>query len=169
VARRIWPLPPSPLLLGAIWVILVLVGMDHLLTTLRRAGDPARRHGMAHDELYRACAGKAQLILVRHPRCPCTRPASKNLSQLMAHCQGSVQAHFYFRSDGPPIVGRSPISGGARRSHSGVEVVLDRAAAGESFSQLKLPRKTLLYGLTASLVFSRASQRLEDMQTTTRQ
>ncbi len=36
------------------------------------------------------------LVMFAHPRCPCTRASLSELSLLMTHCQGRVQAHVIF-------------------------------------------------------------------------
>src|SRR5882762_9353864 len=101
--------------------------MDHLINYTQRAGDPAQpptewpmTSSIAH------APGKAPLIMVAHPRCPCTRASVEDLSQLMAQA--------------------------ARRVVFG----------------LRLPANRSFTVRTAGSCSAGASQRLEDMQATTR-
>jgi len=156
VVRKNWRDLRSPLLLAAIWVILVLVGMDHLLNYAQRAGDPAQppAEWPMTSSIARA-PGKAQLVMVAHPRCPCTRASVEDLSQLMAHCQGSVQAHVLFLVP-EGAADRWSVTDLWRSAAliPGVEVVLDRAGREARRFRVETSGETLLYGSDGRLLFS---------------
>jgi hypothetical protein len=40
--------------------------------------------------------GQPTFVMFMHPHCPCSRASVEELSRLMAHCQGRVDAHVFF-------------------------------------------------------------------------
>lgn len=144
-----------PLLLGGLWAGLVVVGIGRLEDYAQQPGAPAQPpvSWPATSSIARK-AGKAQLIMLVHPRCPCTRASVEELSQLMAHGQGRVQAHVLF------IVPEGTEEGWAvtdlwrsAGSIPGVEVLLDKAGREASRFRVATSGETLLYGPDGGLLF----------------
>jgi hypothetical protein len=95
---RFRPMSRSPLLLaGIVWVAAVAFGSVKMLNyefTPGAAGTPSgawpAASGIRPDRQY------AHLVMLVHPRCPCTRASIAELAQIMAHAQGLATATVLF-------------------------------------------------------------------------
>jgi hypothetical protein len=82
---------------GALWFAAVGVGLGMLWRYENTPGVAAASPKLwpAESDLQRA-PGRATLVMLAHPHCPCTRASIGELALLMAHCQGRVNAHVLF-------------------------------------------------------------------------
>jgi len=79
------------------WFGLVGIGLSYLWnyenTPGIAAAAPKRWPPESHIQPAR---DRATLILLAHPKCPCTRASIGELSAIMAHCQGRLNAYVLF-------------------------------------------------------------------------
>jgi hypothetical protein len=82
---------------GMLWLGVVGVGLGILWRYENAPGHAAvpPRLWPAETRLQRA-PGRATLVMLAHPHCPCTRASIGELDLLMAQCQGLVDAHVLF-------------------------------------------------------------------------
>jgi hypothetical protein len=92
-------MPIQPLLVGAllVWILGVGAGFAHVLDY---AFTPGNRGTSPTDwpsgSSLRPDPGRANLVLLAHPHCPCSRVSIDQLEQIMVRCQGQVTAHVLF-------------------------------------------------------------------------
>ncbi len=97
-------MPPSSrvLALGIAWLTLVVLGLAALARYSYTPGDsgiPGARFPTGSP--ITSTSGRATLVLLAHPQCPCSRASIEELSKLMAHATGRLDAHVLFlRPDG---------------------------------------------------------------------
>ena len=88
-------------LLGAVagtsWLLAVAAGLAVLWNYENAPGVPATppEHWPAGSGLRRV-PGVATLVMLLHPRCPCSRASLEELDRLMAHLPGVLIAHVLF-------------------------------------------------------------------------
>lgn len=95
------------------------------------------------------------LVMLAHPRCPCTSASLGELAQLMARLQGKVAAYVLFVK--PKEAGRDWEDTNLRRSAEaipGVKVVIDPDGAEAGRFGAKTSGHTLLFGADGQLLFS---------------
>lgn len=99
-------------------------------------------------------AGAFELVMVVHPRCPCTRASVAELNKLLLRFQGKLRAHALVLKpfETSEAWGQTEIS--ARLAQMPyLETVKDyRGATAERFGAL-ISGETLLYGPTGTLLF----------------
>lgn len=80
-----------------VWIAAVGIGMKVLLDYQSRPGRPASAPASwpASSRLPRT-AGRPELVMIAHPRCPCTRATVSELSRLMARTQGRLDVSILF-------------------------------------------------------------------------
>jgi len=85
------------MVLGLLWLVVVGAGLSVIWRYENAPGLAAAPPGLwpAESSLQRA-AGRATLVMLAHPHCPCTRASIGELALLMARCQGRVEAHVLF-------------------------------------------------------------------------
>ena len=97
------------------------------------------------------------LIMMAHPRCPCTRASLEELSRLMTGLQGRLDARVVFFA--PAEAGeewwKSDLWEGAA-AIPGVEVILDRDGAESQRFRTETSGHVLLYDTHGRLLFSGA-------------
>ncbi len=82
---------------GALWLFAVGLGLGILLNYENTPGAPgAPPATWPADSRIQRTRGLPTLVMLVHPRCPCTRASVEELAQLMAHCQGLLTAHVLF-------------------------------------------------------------------------
>ena len=83
--------------LGAVWILSVGAGLAVLLRYEKEPGlaaaPPAR--WPASSRLEQA-PGRATLVMLVHPGCPCSRASIEELDRIMARAEGLVTAHVLF-------------------------------------------------------------------------
>jgi hypothetical protein len=86
-----------PALLGVLWMLTVCTGLVVLQNYENRPGlaatPPSRWPAGSHLE---RAAGRATLVMLVHPGCPCSRASIEELDRIMARSQGLVSAHVLF-------------------------------------------------------------------------
>jgi hypothetical protein len=86
---------------GAVWLLGVVAGLL-LLLHYESAPGPVLAP-VAHwptDSSTTQGSNEFSLIMLAHPRCPCTRASIDELAHLMVHCQGKARAHVLFFKPG---------------------------------------------------------------------
>jgi hypothetical protein len=62
--------------------------------TAGQAGEaPSRWPGGSEIDFH---GGQANLVMVLHPHCPCSRASIEELAQIMTRCQGRLNCHVFF-------------------------------------------------------------------------
>ncbi|MBI3507638.1 MAG: RedB protein [Proteobacteria bacterium] len=150
------PSPRTVLLATTAWFLAATGGMASLWT-LEYAPAPAG----SPPESWPAAAGverdaaKATLVMLAHPKCPCTRASMAELERLMARNQGRISARVLFYH---PKGGDESWRGGAsRRTASaipGVRVLDDEDGRTAKLFGAHASGHTLLYGRDGRLLFS---------------
>src|SRR6266853_1595711 len=89
-----------PLLLSAaslLWLAAVALGMRLILIYDFTPGLQAKHLSTwAPNTSLKLAPSKATLILIAHPRCPCTRASIAELARIMARVQTRVEANVLF-------------------------------------------------------------------------
>ena len=87
------------ILTAAVWLTLAIGGMGLLQTYASAPGALANApRQWPHDITLERPAAGFTLVMLAHPHCPCTRASIEELSSIMAHCQGNLQAYVLFLS-----------------------------------------------------------------------
>ena len=90
---------PRPLVLTglAVWVIASGGGFLWLLSSSATPGATSTREpAWPAESRIIPDSARANLILLVHPHCPCSRATVAELSEIMARCEGLVTAHVLF-------------------------------------------------------------------------
>src|SRR4051812_45988136 len=81
----------------ALWIVAVGSGQWVLLNYDTAPGATSHvSSDWPEGSQLRRDAGRPQLLMFVHPRCPCSRASLGELAQLMGDCQGLVTAHVLF-------------------------------------------------------------------------
>jgi hypothetical protein len=107
------------------------------------------------DSHIRLAAGQATLIMLAHPRCPCTRASVGELARLMTQAQGRVTAYVLF-------VKPAGASGGWEKtdlwqsaaSIPGVNIIVDDGGVEAQRFRAVTSGQTILYDAEGRLLFS---------------
>ncbi|NTX09998.1 RedB protein [Myxococcus sp. CA051A] len=85
------------LLMGLLWLVAMVVGFAllarHALTPGTAHESPARWPSSVSPP---RAEGRPTLVMLAHPRCPCTRASLGELSVLMEHARGQLDARVLF-------------------------------------------------------------------------
>lgn len=82
---------------AGVWLLIVVTAMAVLNAYANRPGDfQAAPATWPVDSKIVFDRGRPNLLLIAHPRCPCTRATIGELDVLMARAQGRVTAHVIF-------------------------------------------------------------------------
>lgn len=88
-----WPL----VLAGSLWVGAIAFGLDRLWRyDWQRGAGLAAPAELPRDALPSAAPALARLVMLAHPRCPCTRASLAELARLMAQADGRLSADVFF-------------------------------------------------------------------------
>lgn len=85
------------LMFGTLWAVAVGIGLWFMLVyqdTPGRAAEPSAQWPKS-SEIIRA-TNQATLIMVAHPKCPCTRASIEELNSLMVEGKGKITAYVLF-------------------------------------------------------------------------
>jgi hypothetical protein len=82
---------------GMLWLGVVCVGLEIIWSYENAPGPAATPPGLwpVESELERA-PGRATLVMLAHPHCPCMRASIGELALLMARCEERVSAYVLF-------------------------------------------------------------------------
>jgi hypothetical protein len=82
---------------GALWLFAIGLGLHLLMNYENTPGIPGAPPAMwPADSRIQRTPGRATLVMLAHPHCPCTRASIEELAQLMARCQGLLTTHVLF-------------------------------------------------------------------------
>ena len=99
--------------------------------------------------------GRATLIMLAHPRCPCSRASVGELAWIMARVHGQVDAHVFFvKPAGLPSDWEKSDLWRSAASIPGVAVHRDEAAAGAGLFGAETSGQTFVYDASGRLLFS---------------
>ena len=146
--QYLWLLP--------LWLGAVAVGMGMLFAYSLTPGAAAQPPEIwpASTQL-RLSEGKSTIVLVAHPRCPCTRASISELSWLMSRLQGQVEGYVLFVK--PQGVGRNWEQTDLWRSASildGVQVIADEGGVESKKFGAYTSGQVYLYDRQGALMFS---------------
>ncbi len=103
----------------------------------------------------RPAADRATLVMLAHPRCPCTRASIGELSRLMTQAQGRITAFVLFVKPAEVADGweQTDLSASAA-AIPGVTVVSDEAGIEAALFHAATSGQTVLYDAEGALLFS---------------
>jgi len=82
---------------GALWLLAVGIGLGFLWNYELSPGAPGTPPGRwPTDSQIPRAPGRATLVMLAHPHCPCTRASLRELALIMARCQGRLTAQVLF-------------------------------------------------------------------------
>jgi hypothetical protein len=147
---------PALLLAGLAWVVAVSGGFLCLLmykTAPCDAGTPASHWPVASQ--VRPVADKANLVVLAHPRCPCSVATIGELARLMALHQDRVAAHVLFcRPSGFPPGWEQTDLWNSAATIPGVRVLTDDEGTEARRFGATTSGHVLLYDASGTLLFS---------------
>ena len=141
--------------MAIVWIAAVCFGLRSLLSyesTPGRVG--AVPQSWPHSQIERA-NDRPTLVMLAHPRCPCTRASMGELAQIMAAVQGKVRAYVLFFT--PRHSGSDWEDSDLRRSAAaipGVTVLSDVEGEEAQRFGAETSGHTLLFGADGRLLFS---------------
>jgi hypothetical protein len=141
---------------ATLWVVAISVGLAMLWNYQNPSGatgvPPSQWPADSSVEL---APGRATLVMVAHPNCPCTRSSIGELALLMARCQGRVSTYvlFFKPQDFPDGWERTDLWNSAA-SIPGVTVLSDEAGIEAGRFNAMTSGATMLYGADGRLLFS---------------
>jgi hypothetical protein len=85
------------LLVGASWLLSSGIGFSFLWSYTSTPGDPgAPPTSWPSDSLVTCHSERPTLLMLAHPRSPCTRASIRELARLMAQCKDDLSAYVLF-------------------------------------------------------------------------
>jgi hypothetical protein len=141
---------------GALWLATVGAGMAVVWRYQYQPGDPARAPVEWPSTSHVArVPGRATLVMLAHPRCPCTRASLGELARLMTHVQGRLAATVLFLapSDEPAGWERSDLWESAV-AIPGVAVMRDQDGEEAGRFGVLTSGQVLVYNGSGHLLFS---------------
>lgn len=95
------------------------------------------------------------LVVFAHPRCPCTRASIDELSRILTHCQGKVDAQvLFFKPSGSPVDWPKTDLWSAAQVIPGVSVIQDESGFEATRFSATTSGHSLLYDSRGRLLFS---------------
>jgi hypothetical protein len=84
-------------ILLVLWLSVVACGMAFVWSYNHKAGEPATAPlQWPVDSAVQRAANYYTMVMLAHPKCPCTRASVEEMSKLMAHCQGRLTTYVLF-------------------------------------------------------------------------
>lgn len=141
---------------GALWILMVCIGLSILLTYENSPGTAANpSHQFPADSQIQFDHNRAALVMFAHPHCPCTRASVGELALLMAQAQGRVTAYVLFLK--PPSFAKDWEKTDLWQSAASipdVHVLKDDSGLEAARFHAATSGQTLLYDAEGSLLFS---------------
>jgi hypothetical protein len=148
--KRLW------VVVGVVWLIAVAGGMRALLNyeyTAGAEGDPPATWP-AQSRIPRP-AGLPTIVVMGHPKCPCTRATIGELAVLMAHLHNRVTGVVLFvRPEGTPADWDDTDLRHSAAAIPGVTVMTDLDEVEADRFNAQVSGQTMLYGVSGKLLFS---------------
>jgi hypothetical protein len=144
------------LLVAGAWLLAVGAGF---VTLLHYSGTPGHADAPiscwpAHSRV-RIDASRANLVMLAHPHCPCTRASIGSLSQIMTNCRGLVTAHVvFYKPDGFPQDWEKTDLWRNATAIPGVEVLCDEQGYEARRFGATMSGQVLLYSPGGEMLFS---------------
>lgn len=139
-----------------LWLVVVGGGLSVLWGYENTPGAPAAApRQWPADSRIRPAQGRATLVMLAHPHCPCTRASIGELASLMAHGQGRLTAYVLFLK--PAGFSEDWEKTDLWRSAAGipgVNPVVDEGGTEARRFHAITSGQTLLYGADGRLLFS---------------
>ena len=145
-----------PILLGILWLAVIVWGLriiwKYEITAGSSGAAPAQ---WPKDSRIPRALDHATLVMLAHPRCPCTRASVDELAWLMTRLQGRLQAHviFYQPADQSDTWSETSLWRAAA-SISGVNVWRDKGSIEADRFRAKTSGHVVLYDPEGRLLFS---------------
>src|ERR1041385_990638 len=80
-----------------LWIVAVCLGMGWLWSYNQAAGAPGHPpETWPKEASVSTSPTKFTLVILAHPKCPCTRATVEKLAKLMTSCQGRINAYVLF-------------------------------------------------------------------------
>ena len=144
------------LLVAGAWLLAVGAGFVTLLNysgTPGHAGTPVSCWP-AHSRV-RLDASRANLVMLAHPHCPCTRASIGSLAHIMTRCQGLVTAHVvFYKPAGFPQDWEQTDLWHAAAAIPGVEILCDEEGNEARRFGATTSGQVLLYSPGGEMLFS---------------
>ncbi len=144
------------ILITVLWVSIVAAGISALGNYSNGPGKAAAAPSdwPTNSKIQRK-AGGMTLVMMAHPRCPCTRATIGELSRLMAKAQGRLKAYVLFiRPEGSPVDWEKTDLWAAAAAISGTTVLVDDKGEEAETFQSATSGQNLLYSPEGKLLFS---------------
>src|SRR5438067_9702551 len=143
-------------LCGVAWTLSVAFGLRTLFAYENTPGPVgvASQTWPASSQIRRE-AGRQTLVMLAHPRCPCTRASVSELARIMAQSAGKVDAYVLFWK--PNGAGSEWDDGGLRNragAISGVKILTDVDGVEAARFGAETSGHTLLFDRDGRLLFS---------------
>lgn len=148
--------PLTTIILGLVWIVAVAAGLRTLMS-YENAPGPV---GVVHRIWPKASkiprpSERAMLVMVAHPRCPCTDASMEELSKIMAHVQGKVSAYVVFsKPKGASLAWEDTELRRSAAKIRGVTVLADDDGIEARRLGAETSGHTFLYGRDGRLLFS---------------
>jgi hypothetical protein len=141
---------------GALWLFMICTGMGLLWSYERAPGlAAAAPERWPDDSSLRHANGRATLVMLAHPHCPCTRASLGELARLMAQAQGRVTAYVLFaKPPGLPAGWENTDLLTSAAAIPGVTVVRDEEGVEARRFRAATSGQTMLYDAGGGLLFS---------------
>ena len=141
---------------GLLWLGLVGVGLGIVWDYENRPGSAAAAPPFwpAESQLQRA-PDRPTLVMLAHPRCPCTRASLGELALLMAHSQGLVKASvLFYKPAGEPDEWAKTDLWQSAAAIPGVTVLPDDDGRAARWFNSTTSGQVVLYDAKGRLLFS---------------
>lgn len=143
-------------IIGLLWIFLVCSGFYYNFrydTAPGRVGSPpvewpAQKDLLPNPQTY-------TLVMVVHPRCSCSRASIEELSKIMTHAQGKLEASLLFYA--PSTVSDDWVKADRWKEAQeipGVRTLIDRDGALSNLFAISTSGQSSLYGKNGKLLFS---------------
>ncbi len=145
-----------PVIAGVAWFMAVAAGMVAVFAYSGRPGDEAHAPSVwpAAVTLARE-AGKPTVVMLAHPKCPCTRASLNELAQIVTRSEHKAAFHVLFmQPDGVDEAWAQSDSYGRARSLPGVVVTIDRHGATAAKLGVTTSGHVVVYDAAGTLRFS---------------
>jgi len=142
-------------ILLVLWLSVVACGMAFVWSYNHKPGAPAAAplHWPV-DSAVRRASDHYTMVMLAHPKCPCTRASVEEMSKLMAHCQGRLTTYVLFvkPKDSPKDWNKTDLWNSAAII-PGVSVLVDEDGTEARRFGGATSGQVLLYDQNGALVF----------------
>jgi hypothetical protein len=141
---------------STLWLLMICAGIGLLWSYESSPGAAAAvLEQWPADSPIRRAADRATLVMLAHPRCPCTRASLSELARLMARAQGRVTAYVLFvkPADFPDGWEQTDLLASAE-AIPGVTVVRDDEGVEAARFRAATSGQIMLYDAAGKLLFS---------------